>query len=214
VRTVTGLLGTLFVLALTAPVNAETTIGAFGGVNLATLHEAPSEQGLAFSTKGLPEAGAVVDVTLGRRLSLRLEPMFLQKGSGISVNLFGTPSTATLRLSYLELPALLSLTLGAGPVRPYVMAGPTVGYLMSAKGTNDATGKETDVLKQYKRTDFGVSFGGGVRVPAGGAVVFVEGRYSMGLTNLPKDTGSAPGLTLKNRGVQVGLGVSFRLGHH
>ena len=195
-------------LALAAPVGAESSIGVVGGVNLATFHETPAEEGVTFATRSLFEAGAVVDIGLGRRLSLRLEPMFLAKGSNINLDFFGKTDTASLRLSYVELPVLLSLSLGSGSVRPYVLAGPTVGYLTGAKAT-DQTENDKDVLSMFVRTDLGVSFGGGLRFPADKAQVFVEVRYSLGLKNVAKDSGD---VIVKNRGVQVAAGVTFPFG--
>jgi hypothetical protein len=205
----------LWGLALAAPVTAETRIGIVGGVNFATLHETPAEEGL-FSARSLFEAGAVVDLGLGGRFSLRLEPMFLVKGSDVSFALSGPPPSTpngAFRLSYVELPVLLSVSLGSGSFRPYLLAGPTVGYLTSAKAQRLATGEEMDTLDLFKRTDIGASFGGGFSVPVGGARVFVEGRYSLGLKNILKDTPDTAGSTLKTRGVQVAAGVTFHLGH-
>lgn len=202
-------------LALAAPAGAESSVGFLGGVNLATFHETPAEKGL-FSTRSFLEAGGVVDVGLGRRLSLRFEPMFRVKGSDVTFALFGpAPSTPTgsLRLSYLELPVLLSLSLGSGAVRPYLLAGPTLGYLTSAKAKDNASGTETDALDAFNRTDLGVSLGGGLSAPVGRARVFVEGRYNLGLKNILKESKDTEGATLKTRGVAVAAGVTFRLGH-
>jgi hypothetical protein len=203
-------------LALAAPVAAESRIGILGGVNFATLHEAPAEEGL-FSTRSLFEAGAVVDLGIGGRFSLRFEPMFLVKGSDVSFALSGPPPSApngALRLSYVELPVLLRVSFGTGSFRPYLLTGPTVGYLTNAKAQDLASGQEMDVLDTFKRTDVGASFGGGFSVPLGGARVFLEGRYSLGFKNILKETPDTAGSTLKTRGVQVAAGVTFRLGHH
>ena len=210
-----GVLGFLCGLILVTPVAAETRIGVLGGINLATLHETPAEEGL-FSNRTLFEAGAVADVGLGGSFSLRFEPAYLVKGSDVTFALFGPQPSAPnggLRLSYVELPVLLRLSLGAGSVRPYLLAGPTVGYLVSAKSQDFSTGEEMDVLETFNRIDAGVSFGGGFSVPAGRTLVFFEGRYSLGLKNILKDSEDTAGGTLKSRGVQIAAGVTFRLGH-
>jgi hypothetical protein len=127
--------------------------------------------------------------------------------------LFGETSTGSQRLSYVELPVLLSLSLGKANVRPYVLAGPTLGYLTSATATGDSNGKQTDILDQYNRAAVGVSFGGGVRIPAGRVRVFVEGCYNLGLNNIIKNTSGEPaGFALKHRGVQIVAGVTFPIG--
>lgn len=88
-----------------------------------------------------------------------------------------------------------------------------MGYLTSAKAEDLATGETRDELSTFNRADLGVSFGGGFSVPLGGALVFVEGRYSLGLKNILKNTADTEGVTLKTRGVQVVAGVTFHLGH-
>lgn len=210
-----GLLAVLCGFVMGVPVAAETRIGAVGGVNLATLHLTPGEEGF-LSARTLPAVGGVVDVSLGRRLSLRFEPMWMVKGSDVSFELFGPqPSSPNggLWLSYVELPVLLRLSFGAGSVRPYLLAGPTVGYLLSAKSEQYETGEEEDTLDVFDRTDLGISAGGGLSVPAGVALFFVEGRYSLGLKNIAKDSVDSAGETLKTRGVYIAVGVTFRLGH-
>ena len=210
-----GLLAVLCGFVVGVPVAAETRIGELGGVNLATLHLTPGEEGF-FSTRTLPAVGGVADVSLGRRLSLRFEPMWMVKGSDVTFELFGPqPSSpnAGFWLSYVELPVLLRLSFGAGSVRPYLLAGPTVGYLISAKSERYEAGEEEDALDLFDRTDVGVSGGGGLSVPAGVALFFVEGRYSLGLKNIFKGSVASAGETLKTRGVLIAVGVTFRLGH-
>lgn len=201
-----AVLAGVFALALASNAIAESEIGFLGGLNRATFHETPSEPGLDFATRNLFEAGGVLNLGLGGRFSLRIEPMFCTKGSKVTIDIFGA-ETGTVRLSYLELPVLLNVSLSSGAVRPYIIAGPTLGYLTSATGT-DSTGSKTDIKNNFKRTDPGISFGGGVRMP-GRPSFFVEARYTLGLANIAKDS---EGISLKNRGLQLAAGLTFPLG--
>jgi hypothetical protein len=201
-----AVLAGVFALALASNAIAGSEIGFLGGLNRATFHETPQESGLDFATRNLFLAGGVLNLGLGGRFSLRIEPMFCTKGSTVTIDIFGA-ETATVRLSYLELPVLLNVSLSSGAVRPYLIAGPTLGYLTSATGT-DSTGSKTDIKKNFKKADPGISFGGGLRM-RGRPSFFVEARYTLGLANIAKDS---QGFSLKNRGLQLAAGLTFPLG--
>jgi hypothetical protein len=158
-------------------------------------------------------AGAVVEIGLSRRLSLQLEPMYMQKGERIDIHDFlGEDVSASLRLSYVELPVLLKLSRSTGRVRPYVIAGPSVGYRTGVRLKDEITGEDEDPAdadENLRKWDFGVAAGGGLTVPVGRAAAFVEGRYTWGLVNLDKEDQE---LTLKNRGIQVLAGFTVPIG--
>jgi opacity protein-like surface antigen len=204
-------LAAVSVLTLAPSVSAETRIGLQGGVNVASLRVSPTEMGFTFSTVTRPAAGAVVDVALDDRLSVHLEPMFVGKGSRFRIepddSLFEEVVTGSFRLSYLELPVLFSVS-GRGNVQPYVMAGPTVGYLLGARvrGQSEGLEMEEDSKDDFKKLDFGLALGGGVRVPMRRASLFVEGRYVLGLWNIAYDTYDSK---LRTRGFQFGAGLTF-----
>ena len=69
---------------------------------------------------------------------------------------------------------MLKFAFGSSETKPYVMAGPTVGYVLSVK-LDDPVGGEEDIKDTTKDFDFGIAFGGGVSFPAGNNTVFVEG---------------------------------------
>lgn len=187
-----GLLAVFSGLVLAAPVSAETRIGVFGGVNLASL-TGPFHVVTRF------EGGVVVDAGLRERLSLRLEPMLVGKGGDYFCEACSTPLAINknFRFSYVELPVLMSLSFGTSSVRRYLLAGPTVSYMTNAEVSAN-------------RTDVGISLGGGGNVHAGGALLFVEVRYSRGFRNTLKDL---PEFGLKNVGIHLTAGVTFALAH-
>ena len=199
------------VLALGTPISADTRIGLQGGVNVASLRLSPAESGFSFSTLTRPAAGAVVDVGLSDRLSVYLAPMFLGKGSQFRIEaddfFFEDSLTGQFRLSYLELPVLLRVS-GRGKVQPYVMAGPTVGYLLGARirGQSRDIEKEKDAKEDFKKLDFGLDVGAGLRFPAGSASLFVEGHYVLGLWNIEYDIYDSK---LRTRGFRAAAGLTF-----
>ena len=194
-----------------APRSAEAQgrIGVFGGSNFAhvTTDALPPEVDLSSRT-GF-QAGGLVGWDLGPRLSLELQPMFQSKGSTVRISEQGVTAVAHARFNYLELPLLVKYSMGSGRVRPYVLAGPTLGFSRSAKV--EILGVEEDIKDQIKSTDFGVGFGGGVRMPAGRTTLFAEGQYTLGLKNIYKPDPGEETEMAKNRGFQLKIGMSIPL---
>jgi hypothetical protein len=88
-------------------------------------------------------------------------------------------------MAFLEIPVFLKLALGTS-VRPYVFAGPSFGFLLSSKGEFTVNGDvfKGDLKDITKSFDVGLGFGVGISFPFGKTSVFVEGRYTLGLTDL------------------------------
>jgi hypothetical protein len=168
-----------------------------------------------------------VDVPFTDALGLRLEPVYTQKGG--SARNDALQEEATLKASFLEMPVFLRLGVGQ-TTRPYLLAGPTFGVVLSSDLSGSDTGVpfEGDLMPATKRLDVGVGVGGGVSRDMGRVAGFVEARYVWGLTNLAK-TGevelTSPGtsfsmsITLdeegseyKYRGLQILVGFTVPLG--
>ena len=210
------------------PAHAQVKLGVIGGLNLANISFDPAA-GSSPSRATAFGAGGVVQFRLAENVALQLEPMYLQKGArqegSFEFGFDDTGSDSSLsfnvdvkaKLNYLELPVMLKLEIGTGSTRPYVMAGPTIGYRLSAKETGSVSGPgfneqiDEDVKDLTKSMDFGLGFGAGVNFPAGRNTVFVQGRYALGLANInndPEDTETK----LKTNGLQVMAGVAFPIG--
>ena len=204
-----SLVAGLLCAASAAPANAATRVGIQGGGSFSTFQTSPQEEGVDFGTRTGLVVGAVVDLGLGRRLTLRLEPAYAQRGSELVLRLFGEESRGKLKLEYVELPVLLKVGLSGGRIQPYLIGGPTLAYRLSAK--TQAEAESEDVSESFQRWDFGIAAGGGLEFPAGSASVFLEGRYNFGLTNTTAGEGAAD-FSAKNRGPQVVAGVTFAVG--
>ena len=197
----------LLALCIVLPASAQVHLGVLGGLNLANLSVDPDE-GVDLSSRTAFGFGGVLDYGLGEYIALHLEPMYLQKGTeakeeGVDVE---------VKLAYLEVPLMLKYAFGTGDTKPYVMAGPTIGFNLSAKVKVSAGGvsDEEDVKDETKSVDFGLGFGAGVSLPIGNNSIFVEARYALGLTDINDD--SADPTDIKTKGIQIFAGITFPLG--
>ncbi|MEI6614927.1 MAG: outer membrane beta-barrel protein [Chrysiogenales bacterium] len=109
----------------------------------------------------------------------------------------------------ITLPIMLKVRFLAGTT-PYILAGGEVGYLLNQKivmTAADGTSTEYDALDHVNRLLYGLIFGGGVELQAGGMNLFFEARYRLGLSNLFKDP--EPGSYIKPTALMFLLGVKF-----
>jgi len=211
-------------LGLAMPASAQIRLGVIGGLNLANVVVEPA-QDPQFSNLTAFGGGVVAQIHLTENLALQLEPMYLQKGARLEGSFNDTDSDSGLiftanvkaKLNYLEVPAMLKFTIGTSTSRPYVMAGPMLGFRLSARemGSFSISGLEQkfdlDVKDQTQSIDFGIGFGAGVNFPVGRNSIFIQGRYALGLTNISDDPDD-PESKLKTRGIQVMAGLTFSVG--
>ncbi len=183
-------------------------IGIIGGLNLANLSSDDlEEEGFDFSNRMAYGFGAVLDLGLSEDMSVRFEPMYLQKGSKFP-DIEAPNVELRVKTAYLEIPLFFKYAFGSGITRPYLMVGPSLGFLLSAKLAVEGE-EDEDIKDEIKDRDFSVGFGGGVSFPAGKSTLFVEGRYVLGLTNINEDD---PTIEIKTRGIQVMASILFPLG--
>ena len=188
--------------------SAQVHLGVLGGTNLASLNVDP-ERGIDLSNRIAFGFGAVLGFELNEYLALQLEPMYLQKGTdfvsdGVDFN---------VKLVYLELPVMFKYSIGTNSSKPYLMAGPTIGYNMSAKAKQSLNGfsSEVDIKDDIMRVDFGLGFGAGLSLAMGGNSIFFEARYALGLMNINGDPGISEDTTFKTKGIQLFTGITFPL---
>lgn len=192
---------------------AQISIIPKGGVTLATVShdEEPRGQESKVGFVG----GAAVEIGLVENFfSVQPELLFIQKGEKYDAAGVTTRST----LNYLELPVLAKVSFGSEVIKGYVNAGPSLSLGLS--GTHKVEGGETpgerairfgsrgsDANRQYvdSRFDFGLQFGGGVRVGVGPGAVIGDVRYGLGLTDLYDEDRS------KNRAFAFTLGYAIPL---
>lgn len=139
---------------------------------------------------------------------------------GIPINFTGNIE-GTVKFSYLSFPILGKLAFGnEGAIRPYLIAGPELGFVLSAKvksegnasvefmGTTESASasEDIDIKDEVESVEFAFDFGGGLLFPVGGNLnIFVDAQYSAGLTKVNK-TGSDD---VKNKVIYLNLGILF-----
>ncbi len=221
-------LAVLFILLPAAfPVHAQNYVGLIGGVNISNITvDADDSDFDSMNRLGL---GGIVGFKLNENFTLHLEPMYLQKGAkqNLADPGFGD-AEFRFKGDIIELPVFLKLDINAGAIHPYLLAGPTVGFIMNSDLEIEGGGVEFkgDAGEIIKTLDFGLGFGGGLRIPLGRNSFFVEGRYTVGLRNINdggvvqvsagniSDTLDIDPDDVKTKGFQIMAGVTFPLGNY
>lgn len=220
----------LIVILMTVPSLSVYAQGTFVGI-LGGLHFADSK--LAFENnptsnhdiqaRTLFGVGGFFGLSLNEYISVRFEPMFLQKGG-----FYTKPSSPQMDMKTSQLELQLFLKAGTGKqIHPYIFAGPSMSIVLGADVTVDVAGHlfEGDFMKVLKSTEYGAVFGAGVSAQVWNGSAFIEGRYALGFSNLlkggrvdltsgnlslPLDT--LPGDELKTMGFQIMIGYQLPLG--
>jgi opacity protein-like surface antigen len=199
--------GLLFAGSFISPpgqLRAQFRIGGTAGINIATLSVTSADSywdPSRMSSYVGPVLGGIMEVGLSERLFLRIEPTYIQKGTRrtfyeVSDAYTGLPLAieAPFKLEFLQMPVTLGVQIGEGPLRPYLFAGPNVGYLLT---------------HGYSGSDIAFDAGIGVEYElSANRSILLEARYSAGLNNLNTEDPGAP--ELRSRGIQPLLGVLFK----
>jgi opacity protein-like surface antigen len=155
------------------------TVTNFGGEDADDLGFLDFENKLGFA------AGALMNIPLSPMVSLQPELMFVTKGA--EVEIFGR-NEGYLSLNYLEIPVLVRVDVPvAANVAPFVVAGPALGFLLSAKAV-DRNGNTDNIKDDFENVDLGFIVGGGLGIPlSSGGVIDIEVRYEVGLADINDD---------------------------
>lgn len=182
-------------------------VGGIAGISAAKFGGENAEGG-GFERVWLPRltAGVSVRLRLHDWFALQPEALWVSKGSGTRIN---GVRNADFRARYLEMTALARLTAPVeGPVRPYLLAGPTLGVLLDLDVV-DLGGAADDRTDLARRLDLGLMAGAGVtwRVDRRWRVS-LDARYDWGVRSIDR----TDAVDLANRAVFFTLGVGARLG--
>ena len=216
-----------FMLFATQSASAQLSLGVVGGVNSSNFKVAV-DQPIAvplptggnvpgsFSSRTGFAIGGVAEYYFSPMVGLSIQPMYSEHGSKF---VFEGPVVAplshesTTRLSYVDISVMLKVQFGSSNVKPYVTSGFALGFLTSAKSVGG--GEETNIKDSVKSTNSSWSIGGGLNLPATGKTVFIEGRYTRGLSTIDEELQVQPlsaTTELKTKGFQFLVGVTFPLG--
>jgi hypothetical protein len=191
--------------------------GVLGGLNIANLSTDPEPSGISLDNLTGFGVGGVFNFEFAGGFSIQAEPMYLQGGAQTTISEQGINVDLKLKVYYISVPVLFTYVFQTGEnrIRPYIFAGPDLGFLMSANASGEAGGitADLDIKDSLKTFDFSALFGAGVNIPVGVNTIFVEGRYSLGFININNsDFLSSSAVTIKTKGIQFFAGIRFPFG--
>lgn len=191
---------------------APWSVGVAVQYDRANLSFDPSDD-LETSPGGFVGAGLEVTALLGDRLGLVFAPTWHARGGRIRAA--GDPEELAAKLRYFELPLWMRLDLGAGRVRPYLLAGASFGLRTSARVQRFVEGRpieEYNIAEDTRRSDVSWLAGAGLAaaLSAGQGSVFVEATYTRGLRDINRTLAFEN--SVHQRGFQFRAGLRFPLG--
>ena len=201
-------------LLIAAPLQAQTTLGVKGGINVANVNtDVPEFELLGTSSKTGFVGGAYANLGLGGLFAIQPELLYSQKGFKAEE----TGIEAQFKVNYFEIPLLLKAQFPMEMIRPAIYAGPVVSFETSCKlglaegGISAEVDCDSDEagVDERKKTDVGAVFGGNLDLFVGSLVLTLDARYQLGLTNL--DDSPDTDESVKNNVWQIMAGVGFTL---
>lgn len=157
--------------------------------------------------------GLAVGAALSHPLapSIFLQPELLYSMKGASYSSGGVTDKA--KVNYIEVPVLFGYRLAtSSQMRPFVVAGPTLGFLASCKleetsGGTTQSASCKDLGLETKSFDLGLTGGAGIDFPVGAMTLNLSARYTLGLTETLQN------VHVKNSGFNISAALMFPLRH-
>jgi hypothetical protein len=219
---------------------AQTTmIGARVGVDLANQEYENLPTGMTTSWKPGILVGGQLDHWFNHSWALSVQLLYDQKGVHSDMNGYASPvnglsslgtsiSTADWTISYLEVPLLAKLSFGHGTLRPYIFAGPSIGFLLSNReklhqigtynfpygvGANYTIDTTANITDSTAKIDISIIVGAGISVAlSSGIALFADAAYAFGLTNIDKYyEDSENDIYIHSRDIRIAAGVLFTI---
>jgi len=206
-------------------IGQEFYFGVTGGMNLADMKIIGDGEEQTVNPRNLYGIGGILGLQFNKSLSVQLRPLYLKKGGTLDQE---QPSLEVdFTMSYLEFDISLKVATG-NQFRPYVLAGPSIGFLMTSEAEFEDYGYtlKADLMDISKKIEYGFGIGAGIDYSLRKGFLFLEGRYTFGMNNLNK--GGTVEFILdgtvvdteeldkedeyKNRGFQIMAGYAFSLG--
>jgi hypothetical protein len=194
-------------LLIATPLQAQTTLGVKGGINVANVSTNIDISELVDSRTGFV-GGAFVTLGLGSLFAVQPELLYSQKGFKAEES----GQSAQLGTNYIEIPVLLKAQFKLAMLRPAVYAGPVASFETSCN--LDVVGVSFDCddgegFVDRKKNEWGAVFGANVDLLLGSITLILDGRYQLGLTNLADVPDGDD--EVKSRVWQIMAGVGFTL---
>ena len=225
---------------------SQTKVGIRGGLNLANISEdfggaetfdfegIPLQINLSQASRTTFNLGGFVEYWFSPMFALQINLLYHQKGfviegdlnetiieQGIPINVT-VNAEETIKLSYLSFPLLAKVAFGESNFKPYLVAGPELGFLLSANDYAEATSEaeaqgvhvgpytvnqEEDISEFFESFEFALDLGAGISYSFGTIDVFADFIYSLGITKINKEDFSDE--DIKNQVIMINLGVLY-----
>jgi hypothetical protein len=193
---------------LATSANAQIRIGVVGGANFASLKEIRTEESLVdLDNATAYHAGVFLDIGLGP-VGIRPAVYYLNAGRLFKGASF--LSKDDFDLVYITIPVDLVYTLGIGPLKPYLFAGPEF-RLLNATDAPEELDENIQSFVMNGSLGLGVEIG----IPGVGLTLLPHLRYSFGLSRFIEKTYMVEGVTIQTEGNTrlngwlLSLGVAF-----
>ncbi|MDI1255889.1 MAG: porin family protein [Flavobacterium sp.] len=185
-------------------VNAQSKGAVEFGVNVGYNFSTIGTDDGDFDTGEGFNVGFAADYFFNSSWSLKGKLIYDQKGYDNDYITDGTNDYPTdININYLTVPVMANWHFGKKK-NWYLNFGPYVGFLLSAKDT----ALDTDLKYAFKSTDFGISYGVGVKIPVSNqAKISIELEEADGLSNVLKGTS----YDTRNKRGSINVGVNFLL---
>ena len=179
------------VLAVTAiPTFAQVTGAVKVGATFSkiTLEEDGATGTFSSDMKSGLVVGAAVDVPITELFSFQPEFLYVMKGGKNGDLNEGADFDVKVKVGMFQIPLLFKANFAGGSARPFVVFGPALGFVTSAKIEFDVEGIDDEDIKDDLET---VEFSGVVGVGLQFGRGTIEYRYDHGFNDLDKEDGSS-----------------------
>lgn len=179
------------------------SIGGLGGISK-VVAKGPTSTTAELGT-GYVAAG-VADFDFSEFIALEVELGYTRAGAASTLS--NTTSPSTHDMSYMHLIAGIKVKpLGRSTFSPYLILGPYAEYLAASRAVVE---EDTDLSQVYSDLVFGIKAGLGADLEVSPRfVLFLTGRYDLGLANVFKAAATTDNAKLK--GIEAVLGFRFRI---
>ena len=197
-------------LLSSSPAFAQVSAGVQGGVNIANVSfDDGSDEDFSpnFKSKTRAVFGGFVARDFNAKAGLQIDFLYSQKGTKANFTDGIDTLEQDITADYIEIPVLVRANIPGGSVKGRVFGGPSFAFKVSDDSTTKFNGVEVPDEEgdaEFNTSDVGIVIGGAVQF----GKVFVDARYTWGLTNVIKDPDGNE--SAKNRVFGIMVGFQFK----
>jgi hypothetical protein len=205
----------LFIVFSVASVNAQFTVGIFGGVNNSNLI-GDSPPGSTYESDPGLAVGILGEFNITSDVKISLQPMFQRKGTTIAYSVISErepQDSIDININYFSIPILMKVYGGNNLL--YISGGFDIGYKLDATFKRITPDEEKDISDSFNDFDIAAVFGVGAQFKIGLFYIFIEGRYSQGLGNISSPKAGEPeelNPSFRTTSLQLFAGLTYTFG--